>query len=269
MQASELGQWSLARHALESGLRCSPQHYLIQNKLLEVLLELADWQSTSALLCMMLEQNSANLRAVKVSSTLQSQQQPSQQKRLVLSDGRLVLSDGRLVLSDGTAQQEDDLALQPQLKRRCISSQDSNAQPHPPQHCIALQCLTWQSLMKALCIGLVDAVSKGLPGACKVVFAMPKVEGTGSEVDMVLTPSAAEIDSTHAAVSSLQLDLTEADDAAKQESADDTEAEGKHRAEVVPVVTQRASRRLGSSRYVSDWPSMLCYLIYAVIMYCC
>ena len=262
LQASELGQWSLARHALESGLRCSPQHYLIQNKLLEVLLELADWQSTSALLCMMLEQNSANLRAVKVWSTLQSQQQPSQQKWLVLSDGRLVLSDG-------TAQQEDDLALQPQLKRRCISSQDSNAQPHPPQHCIALQCLTWQSLIKALCIGLVDAVSKGLPGACKVVFAMPKVEGTGSEVDMVLSPSAAEIDSTHAAVSSLQLNLTEADDAAKQESADDTEAEGKQRAEVVPVVTQRASRRLGSSRYISDWPSMLCYIIYALIMYCC
>ena len=234
LQASELGQWSLARHALESGLRCSPQHYIIQDKLLEVLLELADWQSIADLLHIMLQQNSANLRAVKVFSTLQEQQQHSQQKQLLLSHG--------------PAQQEDSTLLQPQLKRRCISLSESTAPPPSAEHCIALQHLTWQSLIQSLCTYLADAASKGLPGASKVVFTMPEAESLASDMDMIPSPPAAEASTTQAAVPSLQLSLTESDDAARQESAHDQEGEGKPKAEIVPAVPQRASRRLVSSR---------------------
>lgn len=234
LQASELGQWSLARHALESGLRCSPQHYVIQNRLLEVLLELADWQSITALLHMMLQQNSANLRAAKVFSALQDQQHPSQHKRLLISDGSV---------------QQDELSLlQPQLKRRCMSPPEGVPQLHQPEHCVVLQHLTWQHLISVVCQHLADAASKGLPGASKVVFTMPEAESPASEVDMMPSPPAAEATTTQAAVPSLQLSLTESDDAAKQESANDTEGEEKPKPEVVPVVPQRASRRLGSSR---------------------
>lgn len=235
LQASELGQWSLARHALESGLRCSPQHYVIQDKLLEVLLELADWQSISALLHIMLQQNSANLRAVKVFSTLQEQQQSSQQQQ-------------QLLLSDKPVQQEDSTLLQPQLKRRCISPPESTAQPPPAEHCIVLQHLTWQSLIQSLCTHLADAASRGLPGASKVVFTMPEAQSPASDMDIVPSPPAAEASSTQAAVPSLQLSLTDSDDAGRQESANDTEGDGKLKAEVAPAVPQRASRRLGSSR---------------------
>ena len=234
LQASELGQWSLARHALESGLRCSPQHYVIQDKLLEVLLELADWQSISALLRVMLQQNSANLRAVKVFSTLQEQQQPSHQKQLLLSDA--------------PAQQEDSASLQPQLKRRCISPPESTAQPPPAEHCVMLHHLTWQSLIQSLCTHLAGAASKGSPGASKVVFILPEAQSPGSDMDVVPSPPAAGSSSTQAAVPSLQVSLTESDDAARQELANDTEGDGKPKAEVVPAVPQRASRRLGSSR---------------------
>ena len=240
LQASELGQWALARHALESGLRCSPQHYVIQDKLLEVLLELADWESVTALLRMMLQQNPANLRAVKVFSTLQEQQRPSQQKQLLLSHG--------------PAQQEESTWLQPQLKRRCISLPASTAQPPVTQHCVVLQHITWQSLIQNLCTHLADAARKGLPGASKVVFTLPAEEPPASDLDVVPSPPAAEASNTQAAVPSLHLSLTELDDAARQESANDTEGEGKPKAEFVPAVPQRASRRLGSSRYHHHWP---------------
>ena len=233
LQASELGQWSLARHALESGLRCSPQHYIIQDKLLEVLLELADWQSIADLLHIMLQQNSANLRAVKVFSTLQEQQQHSQQKQLLLSHG--------------PAQHEDSTLLQPQLKRRCISLSESTVPPPPAEHCIVLQHLTWQSLIQSLCTNLADAAIKGLPGASKVVFTMPEAQIVASDMDMIPSPSAAA-STTQAAMPSLQLSLTEADDAARQKSAHDQEGEDKPKAEIVPAVPQRASRRLVSSR---------------------
>lgn len=240
LQAGELGQWSLARHALESGLRCSPQHFLIQDRLLEVLLELADWQSISALLHVMLQQNSANVRAVKVFSTLQGQQQPSQQKQLLLSNR--------------PAQQEDSTSLQPQLKRRCISPPDSTVQPPPAEHCIALQRLTWQSLIQSLCTHLANAAGKGLPGASKVVFTAPEAESPASDMNVVPSSPEAVASTTEAAVPSLQLSLTESDNATRQESANDTEGEGKPKAEVVPAVPQRASRRLGSSKYNIHWP---------------
>ena len=184
MQASELGQWSLARHALESGLRCSPQHFVIQGKLLEVLLELADWHSISALLQVMLQQNSANVRAVKVFSTLQGQ--PSQQKQLLVSDR--------------PAQQEDSTSLQPQLKRRCMSPSESTVQPPPTEHCIVLQLLTWQSLIQSLCVHLADAASKGLPGASRVVFTTPEAESPASDMDVVPSPPAAVAATTQASV---------------------------------------------------------------------
>lgn len=233
LQASELGQWSLARHALESGLRCSPQHYIIQKKLLEVLLELADWQSISALLQLMLQQNSGNLRAIKVFLSLQSQQEPSRRNNLCISDT--------------ATQQEDDLtALQPQLKRRCISSPHNGGQHPHTEHCIVLQHLTWQSLTKALYTHLTEAASRGLPAASTLKLAPPEPEGITGDVDMISSPPAADTLSSQQAALSSELNLGESDDAGRQESV--TEGKAKE-ADVVPVVVpQRASRRLGSSR---------------------
>ena len=212
----------------------------MQNRLLEVLLELADWQSISALLHMMLQQNSANLRAAKVLSALQDQQHPGQQKRLLISEG--------------SVQQDELTLLQPQLKRRCISPPESITHLHQSEHCIVLQRLTWQHLISTVCSHLADAASKGLPGASKVVFALPEAQSPASEVDMMPSPPAAEATTSQAAVPSLQLSLTESDDAARQESANDTEGEDKPKAEVVPAMPQRASKRLGSSRCDSLGP---------------
>ena len=243
LQASELGHWSLARHALESGLRCSPQHYIIQNKLLEVLLELGEWHSISALLHLMLQQNSSNLRATKVFSSLQSQQEPSQHDNLRISNA--------------TAQQEDDsIALQPQLKRRCISSTYKGAQHQEIEHCVALQALTWKSLTTALYAHLKEAGSRGLPGASKVKFAPPEPEGTAGDVDVISSPLAPDTLGSQQAVASSELNVGESDDAGRQES--ETEGTAKE-ANAVPVaVPQRASRRLGSSRY-TWWSDLLCW----------
>ncbi len=222
LQASELEQWGIARHAFESGLRCNPHHYVIQNKLLEVLLQLADWQSIPLVVEHMFRQNPGNLRAVKVNSALHEQPDISAQ-------------------------------LQPQLKRRRpLAAEDITAQV-PAEHHIVVPSVTWKSLIQSVTGQLKQAASKGLPGAYKVVFSLSRPKNVASDTDMVSSPSAADATADKTVAASLVLDLGESDDAAvPQDSQHLKQAavpESKAKADAAPAVApQRASRRLGSTR---------------------
>ncbi|KAA6420724.1 MAG: hypothetical protein FRX49_09301 [Trebouxia sp. A1-2] len=242
--ATEMGQWGIARHAYESGLRCSPQHYIIQNKLLEVLLQLADWQAISSVLDHILRQNPANVRAVKVHSAVSGTNLAVECKRPCTS--QIDASDS----SDELAQ------LQPQLKRRQVTHADLSTEQVPMQHSIKPSAMTWQSVTKALAASLRAAADKGLPAACKVLFSMPDVLNTGGESGMVASPPDASASQEEAG--SLVLDLGESDDAmaakvSEQPQQDGTEAaRSKASSAALP---QRASRRLGSSRAATEGAS--------------
>ena len=188
----------------------------------------------------MLHQNPGSLRAVKVLSTLQHQQQPDKQLRL----------------TDASSPEEDDLLdLQPQLKRRCIPS--PQAQSQPTENSIALQKLTWKQLTAAVCKSLTDAASKGRPSAALVTFALPEAASMPSENDMVYSPPAVDAVGSWQVPASTEIPLGESDNTTRQES----EAEDKAKPDVVPAaVPQRASRRLGSSR---------CAMLKLLALCCC
>ena len=231
----------MARHAYETGLRCSPQHYIIQNKLLEVLLQLADWQAISSMLDHILRQNPVNLRAVKVFS--------------VISGADLAVHGKRPRTSQIDASESpDELAqLQPQLKRRQVTHADLSTEQMLLQHSINPSTMTWQSMSKALAGSLRAAADKGLPAACKVVFSMPDALNTGSETGMVASPPAADASASQAEAGSLVLDLGESDNAAaakasEQPQQEETEAARSKASSVPAALPQRASRRLGSTR---------------------
>ncbi len=238
MQATELGQWGIARHAYESGLRCSPQHYIIQNKLLEVLLQLADWQAISSVVDHILRQNPANVRAVKVSSAISGTVLAVQHKR------------PRTSQIDASESSDELAQLQPQLKRRQMTHADLSKEQMPLQHSISPSAMTWQSVTKALAASLRAAADKGLPAACKVLFSMPDALNTGSEAGMVASPPAADAPEE---AGSLVLELGESDNAAAPKSSEqpqpvETEAARSKPSSVPAVLPQRTSRRLGSSR---------------------
>ncbi|DBA95749.1 TPA: Calcineurin-binding protein cabin-1, variant 3 [Trebouxia sp. C0004] len=241
----EVGQWGIARHAYESGLRCSPQHYIIQNKLLEVLLQLADWQAISSVLDHILRQNPANVRAVKVFSAISGTDLAVQRKRPCTSQ-------------TGASESHDELAqLQPQLKCRKVIHADFSSEQMPLQHSINPSAVTWQSVSKALAGSLRAAADKGLPAACNVLFFMPDALNMGSETGMVASPPAADASASQAEAGSLVLDLGKSDDLAaanvsEQPQQDETEAARSKPGPVPAALPQRASRRLGSSRAVTE-----------------
>lgn len=241
MQATELEQWGIARHAFESGLRCSPQHYIIQNKLLEVLLQLADWQAISSMVDHILRQNPANVRAVNVHSAISGTDLAVQRKRPRTS--QIDASESSVELAQ----------LQPQLKRRQVTRADLSTEQMPFQHSISPSAVTWQSVTKALAASLRAAANKGLPAACKVLFSMPDALSTGSETGMVASPPAADAPASQEEAGSLVLELGESDDAmaakiSEQPQQDETEAARSKPISVPAALPQRASRRLGSSR---------------------
>jgi len=242
VQASELGQWGIARHAYESGLRCSPQHYIIQNKLLEVLLQLADWQAVSSVLDHILRQNPANVRAVKVFSAICGTDLAVQRKR------------PRTFQIDASESRDELAQLQPQLKRRHVTHADLSTEQMLLQHSINPSAMTWQSVTKALAASLRAAADKGLPAACKVVFFLPDALNTGSETGMVASPPAADASASQAEAGSLVLDLGESDHVtpakvSEQAQQHETEAARSKPSSVPAALPQRTSRRLGSSRW--------------------
>ena len=241
MKATELGQWGIARHAYESGLRCSPQHYIIQNKLLEVLLQLADWQAISSVLDHILRQNPANVRAVKVHSAMSGTDLAGQCKR------------PRTSQSDASASSDELAQLLPQLKRRQVTHADPSTEQLPLQHSISPSAMTWQSVTKALAASLTAVADKGLPVACKVLFSLPDALNTGSETGMVASLPAADASASQEEAGSLVLELGESDDATaakacEQPQQDETEAARSKPSSMPAALPQRASRRLGSTR---------------------
>ena len=171
----------------------------------------------------MLRQNPGNVRAVKVHRALHEQPQADIRTHL-----------------------------QPQLKRRRVSATDTSEQQVPSEHCVSLQKATWKALTSALVTHLKAAADKGFPGASKVTFALPDAEATDHDTAMIASPEAeaAPADTTGAA--SLVLELDESDEAANREVSHPEKAsdmqDGKVKAGGLPIVPQRASRRLGSSR---------------------
>ena len=246
LQATELGEWSIARHAFESGLRCSPQHFVIQNKLLEVLLKLADWQSVPFVVELMLRQIPENVRAVRVHAAVQKQLQPVQ----------LTQSD---TFSASHLEHVSDLdQLQPQLKRRRSSAVDSITQQIPIEHHIIVRTLTWQAVTKSLSQFMKHAVNTGLPGGCKVVFLLLDTDSQVCDTDMVSSPPAAD----QAATGSLPEPENPGDAAdleVSQRLQQGDEQESRPKAAAVPVAApQRASRRLGFSRYTVHDTEAIC-----------
>lgn len=251
LQASELEQWGIARHALESGLRCSPQHYILQNKLLEVLLQLADWQSIPSVLEHILKQNPGNVRAVKVSSAIN---QPIHFKRPSTSQINASEADNELA------------QLQPQLKRRQVAFINSFVKQPPPQHSVTLLSLSWRGLAKALADASKAAAKKGLPGGCKVVIFLPDAVNVVSDTNVVASPPAASALPEQPEAGSLVLDLSESDDAAAAEASQQAQhgevPDPNTKANAVPaIVPQRASQRLGSSRYTGRY-CMICLVLW-------
>ena len=246
LQASELEQWGIARHALESGLRCSPQHYVLQNKLLEVLLQLADWQSIPSVLEHILKQNPGNVRAVKVFSAISSHQQPIHPKRPASSQIDASEADNELA------------QLQPQLKRRQVAFTDNFAKQPPIQHDVTPSSLSWRGLAKTLADASKAAAKKGLPGGCKVVISLPNALKVVSDTSVVASPPAASGLPDQPEAGSLVLDLSESDDAAAAEASQQAQhgevQDASTKASAVPaIVPQRASQRLGSSRYTGRY----------------
>lgn len=68
MQAAELGRWGLARTVLEHGLRRHPKHAIMAEKLVEVLLQLGDWQAAASAVERLLTQDPSHPRALHLRS---------------------------------------------------------------------------------------------------------------------------------------------------------------------------------------------------------
>jgi len=68
MQASGLGYLSVARHAFESGLRINSRHTLILERLMEVLLNLGDWEAAAQLARRLLQLNPGHPRAAAIAT---------------------------------------------------------------------------------------------------------------------------------------------------------------------------------------------------------
>ena len=68
VQAAELGRWGVARTVLEHGLRCHPKHAIMAEKLVEVLLQLGDWQAAASAVERLLAQDPSHPRALHLRS---------------------------------------------------------------------------------------------------------------------------------------------------------------------------------------------------------
>ncbi len=68
MQAAELGRWGFARMVLEHGLRRHPKHAIMAEKLVEVLLQLGDWQAAASAVQRLLAQDPSHPRAMHLRS---------------------------------------------------------------------------------------------------------------------------------------------------------------------------------------------------------
>ena len=66
MQAAELGRWGVARMVFEHGLQQHPKHAVMAEKLVEVLVQLGDWQAAQPALARMLAQDPAHPRALQL-----------------------------------------------------------------------------------------------------------------------------------------------------------------------------------------------------------
>ena len=208
----------------------------MQSHLLEVVIQLADWQSVVAVSNLMLTQNPGHVRATAVSSAVHSQLQPdlrAHQKRPASS-------------SDvNTAQ------LKSQIKRRRVAADTASEDVQPAEHHIHLTALTWDCLLKAINSSISDASRQGRPGAYKVVFSMPEVQ-TDTQIATASSSVAASGAEGQAAVP-LSPDATQSSDAVQPENAEELKSPSpevlKAKPSMAPVVPQRASKRLGLSRY--------------------
>lgn len=64
VQAAELGRWGMARTVLEHGLRRHPKHAIMAEKLVEVVLQLGDWQAAASAVERLLAQDPSHPRAL-------------------------------------------------------------------------------------------------------------------------------------------------------------------------------------------------------------
>lgn len=71
-QAAELGRWGVARTIFEHGLRRHPKHAVMAEKLVEVLMQLGDWQAARPALGRMLAQDPAHPRAMQLSELVKA-----------------------------------------------------------------------------------------------------------------------------------------------------------------------------------------------------
>lgn len=69
-QAAELGQWGLARALFEHGLRGSPRHTPLAERLAEVLLQLGDYQAAAAVVAHLLRLDACHPRARQLAAFL-------------------------------------------------------------------------------------------------------------------------------------------------------------------------------------------------------
>ena len=69
-QAAELGQWGLARALFEHGLRGSPRHTPMAERLAEVLLQLGDYQAAAAVVLHLLRLDACHPRARQLAAFL-------------------------------------------------------------------------------------------------------------------------------------------------------------------------------------------------------
>ena len=208
----------------------------MQSHLLEVLLQLADWQSVVTISDFMLTQNPRHVRATAVSSAVSSQLQPeftARQKR------------------SASSFDVDAAQLKSQMKRRRVAADLASENVQPAEHHIHLTALTWDCLLKAINSSISSASRQGRPGACKVVFSMPELQ-TDSQTATVNSSVAASATEGLAA-DPLRPDATQSSDAVQPEDADELKSPSpevsKAKPSIAPVVPQRASRRLGLSRY--------------------
>ena len=66
MQAAELGRWGVARTVFEHGLQQHAKHAVMSEKLVEVLVQLGDWQAAQPALSHMLAQDPTHPRALQL-----------------------------------------------------------------------------------------------------------------------------------------------------------------------------------------------------------
>ena len=66
MQAAELGRWGVARTVFEHGLQQHPKHAVMAEKLVEVQVQLGDWEAAQPALARLIAKDPTHPRALQL-----------------------------------------------------------------------------------------------------------------------------------------------------------------------------------------------------------